>query len=83
MPSLKLVAALAAATMTVSLLVGVRAGFETAPVPSGVGPVIRTLSPAARETARPAATTDSAGSGSEITMPYYSYGASLPTLLKD
>ena len=84
MQPLKLVAALAAVMITASLLAGVRSGFEATPVTPGAGSQARTLPATAPETAhRASGTNNRADAGSAITMPYYSYGASLPTLLKD
>ncbi len=83
MQPLKLVAALAAVMITASLLAGVRSGFEATPVTPGAGSQARTLPASAPETAHRASGTNRADAGSAITMPYYSYGASLPTLLKD
>ena len=83
MQPLKLVAALAAVMITASLLAGVRSGFEATPVTPGAGSQARTLPATAPETAHRASGTGHADAGSAITMPYYSYGASLPTLLND
>ena len=83
MQPLKLVAALAAVMITASLLAGVRSGFEATPVTPGAGSQARTLPATAPETAHRTSGTNRADAGSAITMPYYSYGASLPTLLKD
>ncbi len=80
----KLVAFFAAVMVTASLLAGVRMGFEGATAMSASSSsthaptaTIRTIR---AERVRAAGR---AGAGSRITMPYYSYGASLPTFLKD
>ncbi len=80
----KPVAFFAAVMVTASLLAGVRMGFEGAtamPVSSASAhaptATIRTIRAERGRAADPA----SAGGGT--TMPYYSYGASLPTFLKD
>lgn len=78
----KLAASLSAAMVTVSLLAGVRAGFEATPVTTPAPSALVRLRPAtAHDPARPARGANRTGDA--ITMPYYSYGASLPTLLKD
>ena len=79
----RLAASLAAVLITASLLAGVRIGFRGTPMMSVSSS--RVPSPATAGTVRSEqARADSRSSaGSAITMPYYSYGASLPTLLKD
>ncbi|MDE1898680.1 MAG: hypothetical protein KGI40_07295 [Xanthomonadaceae bacterium] len=79
----KLAASLAAVLITASLLAGVRSGFEGTTVMSASSPRVPTTA-ATRTTRAEQARADSrSGAGSAITMPYYSYGASLPTFLKD
>ncbi len=81
MQPIKLAALLSAAMVTVSLLAGVRAGFEATPVTPAPSALVRLRPATAHDPARPARSANRAGDA--ITMPYYSYGASLPTLLKD
>ncbi len=81
----KLAASLAAMMVTASLLAGARIGFDGTTVMSASGPRVRTPPPATTRMADAlqARATNRASASSVITMPYYSYGASLPTFLKD
>lgn len=81
MQPIKLAASLSAVMVTVSLLACVRAGFEATPVAPAASTFARPLPAAWHDHAPHARGADRAGDA--ITMPYYSYGASLPTLLKD
>ncbi len=82
----KLVAFFAAVMVTASLLAGVHLGFEGATAMSASSARVHAPPPTATIRtirAERARAVGRAGAGSDITMPYYSYGASLPTFLKD
>lgn len=77
----KLAASLAAVMVTASLLAGVRIGFGGTTMMSASSSRVPTTTSAVRAEQVRADSRSSAGSA--MTMPYYSYGASLPTFLKD
>jgi hypothetical protein len=78
----KLAASLAAVMVTASLLAGARIGFAGTTMMTAPSSRTPTTTTSAVRAERVHADTRS-GAGGEMTMPYYSYGASLPTFLKD
>ena len=84
MPITKLVALFAAVMVTATLLAGVRMGFDGATAMSASSASAHAATVTVRAIrAASARAADHAAAGRGATMPYYSYGASLPTFLKD